>query len=533
MLKNKAVIKWIGIGAVLIVIAVVILVVSGGLPFLARAGGAQGTPENAQTVVLERGNLNSVVGATGTVRSNQSAMIAWQTSGKVGDVLVELGQSVNADAVLASLDPNTISQSIIQAQTDLINAQNTLDDLYDPQPLRIAEAESALDEAQTGLDKLLNPSALDIAQAESAVLAAQDRVDDTQQAVDSLANGRGDTELIEAARAAYLLAQDKVEQMQNAYDRIPGSPEEDPRKALALSNLAAAKNERDRALASLNWYLGEPTEAEIAEKNADLVLAQAQLADTQETLATLQNPTTTDIQLAQARIDDAQEALDSLVNGPTEDEISVAQNRVTLAQAALNQASLTAPFSGAITEIRVMTGDMVSQGEIAFRIDDLSELYVDLQVSEIDFTLIQVGQPVSITFDAIPDKGYNGEVTSIGLVGSLDQGAVYFPVTVRLTDPDQEVKSGMTAVANLIIGEVEDVLQVPNRAIQTQNGNRFVNVLRDGVPQMVTVKIGLVSDTMSEVISDELKEGDQILVSVLTASESSGMFPGMGGGFTR
>jgi len=480
-----------------------------------------------------RGPLTEIIGATGTVRSSQQTLINWQTSGKVGDVLVQLGQSVQADMELASLDPNTISQSIIQAQADLINAETALEDMKKTQPLEIAQAQTTLELAQEDLDKLLNPTESDLAQAEMAVINASDVVTEAQKAVDKLARPRYNTELLQQARANYLIAQDEVERLQGVYNRTKGSPETDAGKALALSNLAAAETRRDRALASVNWYLGSPSDSEIVEKNTELLVAQGQLSDALEALEKLKNPKQTDIELAKATVDDAKEALERAIAGPTEDDLAVAQTRITLAQAALEQAKLTAPFAGTITAVDVMPGDMVSPGQTAFQLDDLSTLFIDLDVSEIDIAQIEEGQVVQVTFDAIPDKEYSGIVSSIGLVGNLTQGVVYFPVTVELTDADATVKPGMTAVANIIVAEVDNVLYLPNRAIQSSEGERFVYVLRNNTAEKVVVKVGMVSDTASEILSDEIKEGDVIFLGTPTTTNNNTFGPGSGNSGVR
>jgi HlyD family secretion protein len=145
------------------------------------------------------------------------------------------------------------------------------------------------------------------------VINAQDALEDAQNQVDRLAYGRGNQEQVELARANYLLALDKVDQMQAIYEQTSGKSDEDPAKALALSNLAGAENARDRALANLNWYQGERSTAEVAEKEADLALAQARQENARRTLAELQNPTTATQALAQARVADAQKALDELL----------------------------------------------------------------------------------------------------------------------------------------------------------------------------------------------------------------------------
>ena len=96
--------------------------------------------------------------------------------------------------------------------------------------------------------------------------------------------------------------------------------------------------------------------------------------------------------LAQAQLDEAKSNLADLQAGPSKDDVTIAQTRLDQANAALNQAILTAPFAGTITDIQILTGDLVSPGTTAFRIDDLSSMYVDLQVSEVDIQQIQVGQ---------------------------------------------------------------------------------------------------------------------------------------------
>ena len=501
--------KWLIIGAVVLVVLIGgFFIVRQMLPPLPNGDALA----SLETVRLERGPLTTMIGATGSLRSAQSAFITWQASGEVGQINVKLGQEVADGDVLAELDPDSLSQSILQAQIDVINAQTALDDLYEPEAVLIAQAEQDVEDAQQSLDDLLNPTPLANAQAEKSVLDAQDALDDAQYDVDRLARGRGSDEQIALAQADYLIAQDNYEQVQNDYEKVDGDPSQDTRKAMALTRLEDARAKRDRALANLNWYLGEPSEAEVAETMNALALAQAQFDEAQQHLADLQDPTKSAIDLAQARLDEAKSNLLDLKDGPSEDDVTIAQTRLTQAKASVNQASLTAPFNGTITDIQIMQGDLVSPGTTAFRVDDLSAMYVDLLVSEVDIQQIQVGQPVSVTFDAILDREYRGEVVEIGQFGQSSQGVVSFPVTVQLTDPDELVKPGMTAVANVLTSQVEDVLQLPNRAIQEDNGKKFVYVMGSNGVQTVYVQIGRSSDTASEIISDELNEGDEVLL---------------------
>ena len=488
---------------------------------------------NRQTSTIALGTVSETINGVGTVRAKQSALISWQTSGKVEDVEVEIGQQVSADDLLAALEATSLSTSIIQAQAELISAQNDLADLQKPSPLKIAEARKALTAAQTDLQDLLDPTAEVILAAEQAVITAQDAVDDAQYDVDSLMNGRGDTEQIELARADYLMAQDNYEQMQSIYNNTPGDPETDARKALALSNLAAAETARDRALAVLNWYLGTPSAEEIAEANLALALAQAQLSSAQEKLDNLRAPTEDDIALAEAVVAEAQETLEAAQAGATAEELIIAQTRVDVAQATLDQSRLTAPFAGMITNVNVLPGDLVSQGKEAFSIHDISMLFVDLSISELDISQVSVGQEATFTFDAISEKEYTGLVTKISLAATSSMGVVNYPVTVQITNPDEDILPGMTASVNIIIEKHENVLVVPSAAIRNSGGQRTVTILFEGNEISVPVSVGLTYDSLTEISSTQLREGDTVVLNTGSSSASTGpsvQTGGMGGG---
>src|SRR5688572_18299553 len=184
-----------------------------------------------------------------------------------------------------------------------------------------------------------------------------------------------------------------------------------------------------------------------------------------------------DLALAEARLDDARRAHERLLQGEDSPEVAAARARVEAAQATLNQAYIIAPFNGTITQTSLNIGDQVSAGGTGFRIDDLSSLLVDVQVSEVDINNVVVGQDAVLTFDAILTKEYNGKVVQVGQSGETIQGVVSFTVTVELTDTDELVKPGMTAAVNIVVEEVQDVLLIPNRAVRLVADQRVVYIL--------------------------------------------------------
>jgi HlyD family secretion protein len=218
-----------------------------------------------------------------------------------------------------------------------------------------------------------------------------------------------------------------------------------------------------------------------------------------------------DLALAKAKLDDARREYDRLNNGNMLD-ISAAQARVDAAQATLNLARVASPFAGTVTESHVLSGDQIGAGDVAFRLDNLSSLLVDVKVSEVDINSVSIGQPVTLTFDAILGKEYHGEVVDVTQAGTAEEGVVNFTVTVELTDADAQVKPGMTAGVNIVVEETDDVLLIQNRAVRLVDGERVVYVLEDGEPVKKEIQLGSSSDTMSVITGGDVKEGDVIVL---------------------
>lgn len=232
-----------------------------------------------------------------------------------------------------------------------------------------------------------------------------------------------------------------------------------------------------------------------------------------------------DLALAESRLEDARRTYERLLQGKDSAEVAAAKARVEAAQATLNQAYLIAPFAGTITQSQSIIGDQVTAGSSGFRIDDLSRLLVDVQVSEVDINNVTVGQDAALTFDAILNKEYNGKVVQVGQSGETVQGVVSFTVTVELTDANELVKPGMTAAVNIVVEEVQDVLLIPNRAVRLVDDQRVIYILdENNQPLQIKIELGASSDSFSVLASGDIKEGDLIILN--PPSQNGGPFGG-------
>lgn len=237
-----------------------------------------------------------------------------------------------------------------------------------------------------------------------------------------------------------------------------------------------------------------------------------------------------DLALAAAELADAQRAYERIQDGPNADDIAAAEARVAAARATLDQSRVIAPFAGVITDMSALPGDRVSAGAIAFQLDDLSRLLIDLEVSEVDINSVAVGQEVTVNFDAVQGVDYRGEVVAVAGAGSSSAGSVNFKVTVELTDADERIKPGMTAAVLIRVRSVQDALLVPNRAVRVVDAKRVVYVLNeDGTLKAVEVRLGASADTYSEVVGGDLQAGDKVVLNP-PAAPSFGPGSGMNGG---
>jgi HlyD family secretion protein len=220
-----------------------------------------------------------------------------------------------------------------------------------------------------------------------------------------------------------------------------------------------------------------------------------------------------DVALRKAELEDAQRNYERVKDGPNEGDVAAAEARIVAAQAVLDQAYITTPFDGVITDINVQPEDRVETSGLAFRVDNLSDLLIDMEVSEVDINSVSIGQPVTVDFDAVQTKSYQGEVIELAGTSTKSNGSASFRVTVQLSDVDELVKPGMTAEVIIQVREVEDVLLVPNRAIRMLNGQRIIYVLKeDETLEAIEIKLGLKSDVYCQVVSGDLQAGDLIVL---------------------
>jgi len=521
-------------------LVVALIVLFGGF-FAVRATMQQRADlaNSKETVILERGSLAVYVDAAGTVDSNQSAGLTWNTSGEIETVKPLLGQSVSAGDLLASLVENSLPPYSILAQTELIGAQKALDDLLQSSTQQ-AQALKAVENAEQALEDAHDPSKL-LADAQ-LVLAEKAKALESAQRRYTILKTPPTKSALNQVFANRLLAEQALADLDDQIERFERKVRSAPARYLRdlyQKILDGLRLRRHSQLARYSDMVEKYTTLTSPPDPLDLIVAQANLATAQAQYSDAQRAwertedglSAADLAVLEAVLADAQRDWERIKDGPTPEDIAAAQARVVAAQAVIDQVRLIASFDGVITQINAQPGDQVNVGTLAFRIDDLSTLLVTLQVSEMAINQVAVGQEALVTLDAVFAQEYRGEVINISPVGTETQGVVNFKVTVAIFDADQAIRPGMTADVGILVQQAADVLLVPNQAVRWLDGERVVYVLgailsgksnleeRPGISlddqssYPVVITLGMKSDSYSEIITGNISAGDEILLS--------------------
>jgi len=556
---------------ILIITSVVIAILVGAFVFINWNARQNATAllTGLETEAIRRDSLSSVVGATGTVRSNQSADLEWKVSGQVDQVQPAVGDLVAAGETLATISETSLPAYIILAQADLVKNEKELETLM-TSSIKQAEALKAVEDAENALQDAFHP-ALAQAQAFAAVAAAEADLDAAQTQLAIITKSVSQN-AIDQAYANMLLAENKLNKTLDSIEklerdrtrmgatRMPPEFRKEILKGLnkGLEGLEFQRTQNqlayDRAVSKYENLLEPPDPLDVAVAEAAVFAGQAQLDNARLQYKRIEDGySSADIAVLEAELADAQREYEHVKDAPPIEDITVLEANIAASEAAIDQTKITAPFGGTITRVDTQSGDRVSPGTRAFRLDDISTMLVDIDVSEIDINLVQPGQSVVLTFDAILAKEYHGTVVEVASVGTEIQGVTSFRVTVELLDADDEVRPEMTSAVDIVTSEVDDVLLVPNRAIRLLDGERVIYILTespkkladelnrnsDGLPIFraeqsplnaivpIPITLGASSALYSEVISGDLKEGDLVVLNPPTDGLSSSRVGGI------
>lgn len=481
MFKFKNILPWL---IAIFAVAALAVYMLGGAVSPASAASEAGT------ALVTTINVTETIEASGYLKAQPYASLAWKTSGTVDTIYVQEGDQVKAGDVLMSLQTTSMSASIISARADLVNARNQLDALQHPTGTAIAVSQKNLSNAYAAWDKARS----DLSSTLSSKSSSGDdgKYDDMTGAETDLADALDAFTLNTSAEAQWYYWAARMASLDRSGDY-------DYAAQAVLLRQALDSDDADRVdeiVAAQKKY--EATVNDFAETLSDYAAA-----------VSVNSSVAAYHQSAEGLMDALEDAYEKTVT-PNPEDLSAAQARVDSIQSSMDSQSIIAPFDGEVLAIKQIPGDVVSSGAPALLLADRSDLYVDTQVDESDIARIKVGQPALITLDTLPGTTLNGTVSFINPVGELTSGLIKYSVRVELAPVDAPLLLGATADITIQVDASQDKLAVPAAAVQSDKSGEYVVIINsDQSTRRVPVESGALSGDVV-VVSGDLKAGERV-----------------------
>lgn len=191
-------------------------------------------------------------------------------------------------------------------------------------------------------------------------------------------------------------------------------------------------------------------------------------------------------------------------------EVQLRELEYRIAQEEYEYTLLKAPWDGEVIALHIQEGDSVTNTTDIMTLLNRDELFVTVDIDEVDIREIALGQRARVTFEAYPDEQFDAAVSSIDYRAVAKGSTKAVAVTLKLSQNDPKIKPGFSARAEIVVAEVKDALQVPLSAIRTVGGKSFVALVKGTTVEQVEVRVGLTTTEVAQILSG-LQEGDRVL----------------------
>ena len=420
-------------------------------PMLAGPAAAAGLYQAAQ---VQRQDLTVAVSGSGTVTPIESYQVSSLVTGKILESPFEDGDQVEQDQLLYRIDPGSAQTALQQAQLSVQQAQMNYDTLASSLQVRAIGG---------GVVQTLHVQEGDLVSAGTAIAD----ITDTSTMTLTVPFQAGDAAHISAGQAAQVTLSGTLETLPGTVESVASADQVGNGGALVrqvkirLTN-PGALTDTTSATARVGSYacaaggtlspqLRQTITAAAGGEISNLNVSVGSRVSAGAVLAVIGG--------------------ESAENSLADAALAVQNTQLSLqsAQEALDSYTITSPISGTVIEKNLKAGDQLNGGDSGAMavIYDLSQLELQMDVSELDIGQIQPGQTVEITAEAVPGQTFTGVVEKVSVNGTTTDGFTTYPVTILLSEYG-DLNPGMNVSADIIVERSENVLCVPAAAVNSE-----------------------------------------------------------------
>jgi multidrug efflux pump subunit AcrA (membrane-fusion protein) len=435
--------------------------------------GSKSDPQTPadQIAAVKRGNLELDITAAGNLAFTQTEDLPVDLfyqggtvgrGGTIGQVLVEVGDTVKKGQVLVSVDPTEWADQLQIVQDNVNTAQRNVTTKNG----LVTDAERQV----TTLQRTVTAKETAVTGAERQVTLKEFAVKQTQLAVQSANSTLNQIAAVKEAQDTIDLAEINLTFIKKLTTGELGGWAGNVGdlvllKSLAKDDLAAAQEDYNDILDGTSVHVTS---------NVALQVAQSQLAFAQSQMAVYDAQTAVDdansavedariaVDNANYAVDKGQQALDNARLDLDNANSTLADTQKKLANAEAMSPEITAPFDGFVTALNVKAGDSVYNGTIAVTVTDPTKFEADILVSEMDIAKVKLGGEATVQVSAITGISLPAKVTNISPTATIQSGVVNYSVKVELgTLPaaSQNQTATQPSTSNVTAGQLPAALQ--------------------------------------------------------------------------
>lgn len=497
---------------------------------------------------VSRGDVSQEVSETGQVKKGEEINLAFKTSGQIERIYVKVGDEIKKGSILAKIDTRGLEIQLQEAKSDLAIYQAKLDKLLagatteeiQKAGTTISNAQISLENAQQNLKDVEAESEEDLDAAYEDALNILDdcylKIYNAFLVVDSVQKTyfyyydqesikvKENKEIIKTANNESKSCLD-IAQSDPSHENIETAISEIKKLLTKVSNSLIII----RDMCEEPSYSGEVSSTDktsLDTQRTNVNTALTNITNSEQTISSTKltnqsniNTAETGVSTAEGTLKAAQNELALITASPQKADVDLYEAQVVKAQSQIQylenqiqESYLYAPVDGQITEIKKRVAEMVSSGNEMIVLLPTDPFQIETDIYEEDVVKINIDNPVDISLVVFPDKIFKGRVISIDPTEKLIEGVVYYKVKIDLEELPDGVKPGMTADLIIKTAFRENVLIIPEDAIQEKDGKTIVQILKNETIEEKEIKVGLEgSDNMVEIVSG-LLEGEKIIL---------------------
>lgn len=496
-----------------------VLAAGGSTTYYVLAAGKETKTEEVQYTEYKvaRGNIRTSISGTSQFQAQSVQDITIPADGTIKTMNLTRSMAVKKGDILLEIANPTLEANLKNAEAQLSKLERELADLQAQQGSMTIKAPISgtitfANNIDTGSSVNKQTKIGSVADASTVTVKLPVLLEEASQLA------AGDT--VELDVTGYLLTRT------GTIRDIGSQPKAAANGARVLEITVAAEN--DGSLAA-----GMDVTGKISKNGVEIVSQASGKLEVAQTVSVFSKASGTIEQLLVKNGDrvEAGQTIAKLANPTLADEILAKQADVERQRAAveeqrakLAELTVTAPFDGVFSSdfadqkknvlASYPVGAKATAGTTLGAVASENSLTLAIQVDELDMPQVKQGLKAVVTVEALPGRVFEGEVTQVSTVGVTTNGVTYYDAMLTVQNSQtNELKYGMTATAEVLIQDKQNVLVVPIEALQSQRGNRFVSIKKaDGtIEEQHPVKIGQRSKTMVE-ITEGLSEGDIVVI---------------------